>query len=290
MINSRRFLIEYASKMALMSRSEIVSTWDGLNKAQQENTINVTVALLAWGLCGRQSVQMPATFEAAMAATDERGAVGEKLPWPSFEIPLSQELHHPTDGRLVSVLVSTATDDLVTFKIRNDCRIVCSAVFEKREWNVRVSDVVDICRGFDGCLEEDHAAANIFLDDALYHEGDSRWWVVIGRLVCGAVMHINAERERHPGAYGRRVPKRGKASAHFVGRPLDLDCRGSIGAFLDGRSRRAPSVTTLVRGHWRNQVHGEGRVLRRRQWIQPFYRGEGPMLVRPVKVGFKEAV
>lgn len=29
----------------------------------------------------------------------------------------------------------------------------------------------------------------------------------------------------------------------------------------------------IVRGHWRNQAHGEGRALRRRQWVQPFWKG-----------------
>lgn len=29
----------------------------------------------------------------------------------------------------------------------------------------------------------------------------------------------------------------------------------------------------IVRGHWRNQAHGEGRALRRRQWIEPFWKG-----------------
>jgi len=30
---------------------------------------------------------------------------------------------------------------------------------------------------------------------------------------------------------------------------------------------------TLVRGHWRNQAHGPGRVLRTRKWIEPHVRG-----------------
>jgi len=29
----------------------------------------------------------------------------------------------------------------------------------------------------------------------------------------------------------------------------------------------------IVRGHWRNQAHGEGRKQRRRQWIEPFWKG-----------------
>jgi hypothetical protein len=53
---------------------------------------------------------------------------------------------------------------------------------------------------------------------------------------------------------------------------------------LDGATRAACREGTgtagwklihkfLVRGHWRNQVYGEGRALRRRQFIQPFYKG-----------------
>ena len=54
---------------------------------------------------------------------------------------------------------------------------------------------------------------------------------------------------------------------------------------LDGGLRKAMQVGEgnreswrlaqrfIVRGHWRNQAHGEGRALRRRQWIAPFWKG-----------------
>jgi len=32
-------------------------------------------------------------------------------------------------------------------------------------------------------------------------------------------------------------------------------------------------VQHVVRGHWKNQAHGEGRSLRKRIWLQPYYRG-----------------
>ena len=51
-------------------------------------------------------------------------------------------------------------------------------------------------------------------------------------------------------------------------------------------------VRTLVAGHWRNQPHGEGRVLRKLIWIRPFWRGpeEAPELnpKRVLAVPFKE--
>jgi hypothetical protein len=31
----------------------------------------------------------------------------------------------------------------------------------------------------------------------------------------------------------------------------------------------------LVRGHWRNQAHGEGRSLRKMLWVEPFEKGKG---------------
>jgi hypothetical protein len=30
----------------------------------------------------------------------------------------------------------------------------------------------------------------------------------------------------------------------------------------------------LVRGHWRNQAHGEGRALHKMLWVEPFEKGK----------------
>lgn len=49
----------------------------------------------------------------------------------------------------------------------------------------------------------------------------------------------------------------------------------AAGLSLGGAERAAWKlrVQFVVRGHWRNQVHGPGRSLRRRQWIEPFFKG-----------------
>jgi hypothetical protein len=36
---------------------------------------------------------------------------------------------------------------------------------------------------------------------------------------------------------------------------------------------RDKTVAVRVQGHWKNQAHGEGRGLRRRIWVQPYWRG-----------------
>jgi hypothetical protein len=62
---------------------------------------------------------------------------------------------------------------------------------------------------------------------------------------------------------------------YVVGRPVRLDSR--IREVLqhdrDGGARWKLAQRFVVRGHWRNQVYGEGRSLRKRLWIEPHWRG-----------------
>lgn len=52
----------------------------------------------------------------------------------------------------------------------------------------------------------------------------------------------------------------------------------------DQRQRSPLSHQVLVRGHWRNVPYGQGRALRRHQWIMPYVKGpEGaPLVNRPL--------
>lgn len=60
-----------------------------------------------------------------------------------------------------------------------------------------------------------------------------------------------------------------------VGRPVRLDggMRRALEASGDDAQKWQLAQRFIVRGHWRNQVYGEGRALRRRQWIAPFWKG-----------------
>ena len=52
--------------------------------------------------------------------------------------------------------------------------------------------------------------------------------------------------------------------------------RGLERMYSDRKSLSRNSVSCpkwLVRGHWRNQAHGEGRLLRKMAWIQPYEKG-----------------
>lgn len=105
-------------------------------------------------------------------------------------------------------------------------------------------------------------------------------------------------RSPRPGAKG--IARHGEPEHRFitVGKPLTIDCRPAVRSYIDegigrrtacGKGGGPPTVQTLVRGHYRRQVCGVGRLQRKTIWISPFWRGpeEAVILVR-TKVTEKE--
>ncbi len=46
-----------------------------------------------------------------------------------------------------------------------------------------------------------------------------------------------------------------------------------VADYLSGDAQRVYKIRWIVRGHWRNQPHGPGSMLRKRIWIAPFWKG-----------------
>lgn len=73
----------------------------------------------------------------------------------------------------------------------------------------------------------------------------------------------------------------------FVGKPINLDARTAVAAYIGSGRGAPPSVQTLVRGHHKRQVIGVGRSGRKVVWIEPYWRGpeDAPILTHPYQVG-----
>jgi hypothetical protein len=56
---------------------------------------------------------------------------------------------------------------------------------------------------------------------------------------------------------------------------VEIDLRQNMRDYLEGRSKKSFKVTTQfpVHGHWRWQPYGPKSSLRRRQWIEPYWKG-----------------
>jgi hypothetical protein len=108
------------------------------------------------------------------------------------------------------------------------------------------------------------------------------------RLVAGllyTVQHTSHFHVRERSRTERGEPRGGPPQHRnvFIGRPLPIDCRPQVRAYLVGDVRSAPSVQSLVRGHYKRQVVGVARGGRKVIWVEPYWRGpeDAPILARP---------
>jgi hypothetical protein len=126
------------------------------------------------------------------------------------------------------------------------------------------------------------------------YEMDMRTARMAQRLVAGLLLAMqNTENFKDRAVEAKRSKnKRAPGSpAHrliHVGRPLNIDLRPNIENYIrTGKTgtRRGgpPTVQVLVRGHYKRQAYGVGRLLRKVIWIEPFWRGpeEAIINVRP---------
>lgn len=102
--------------------------------------------------------------------------------------------------------------------------------------------------------------------------------------------------ERQRGGKKRNERSRAIGDLFQIGSPVSVDLRDDVRGFIkDGKAKRKrkahgkggkPTVQFLVRGHWRNQAWGPGRMLRKRKWIEPFWKGpeDTRVLVRGYEV------
>lgn len=105
---------------------------------------------------------------------------------------------------------------------------------------------------------------------------------MIRNLIRGACLSIaNPDEHRKKGAHGgasssknhRHGPPDLAQARFLLAAPVAIDLREHVAGVSSGRVSTAPKVQFLVRGHWREQVHGAARSLRKRIWIQPFWKG-----------------
>lgn len=101
------------------------------------------------------------------------------------------------------------------------------------------------------------------------------------KLIANLMTYIEASgalptKKREHGAPAQPVEKIHRERPLFdVGRTVKLTAamREALQASVKGGKTWELMQRFIVRGHWKNQVYGPGRTLRRRQWIEPFWKG-----------------
>jgi hypothetical protein len=282
------------------------SNFDRIVAAPPTTASDHTVALVyrLWAQLGAQSITMPHTFAAALMATDITKVNNDsiRMPWPVFEVQVPDGLLFSSEGPVHSLYVARKPKFL---KYMNDPNnehqhMLCYA-------DQSGLAVMTVGKFTDPMTEEelrtDITAENHLgignLSESLVENYDfsieTRLWIMARRLVVGAMLTIDNMKKDYEesGRKGKdpfpeRLPamkrEKLKTNTYKIGKPLNLDCRPAIREYMQGTRRSEPSVTTIVRGHWRNQAYGPKHSLRREKWIMPFVRGEGPVIVRPTHI------
>jgi hypothetical protein len=146
--------------------------------------------------------------------------------------------------------------------------------------------------------DEAPALSDLLVSDGSdLHEDDvtRRCLVMAKRLVAGLLLNLQhppnfkvKKVEARPRSKGREAEPEYRIIT--VGKPIEIDCRESVREYVEhgkaGRKHGPPTVQVMVRGHYRRQVCGVGRMDRKVIWIQPFWRGPEAALIqtRPGKV------
>lgn len=216
-----------------------------------------------WAAYGFPVLSVAADVAAAMALTD--GDVSDEssiaAPWPHFVLRIVGA--PPIRGSFGSVKVMRVSriDD------------------ELPRWDICAGELPGL--GFSGLS----SVAGEFPDTER-----GRSLAAMASLVFGTMKLVENAGVKFVNS-GKKRTKYGGRSADFfcrkykLGKPVVIRSKGhsfskEVARQISGeRSRKS---RWLVRGHWRNQAHGEGRSDHKRIWIQPFWKGPAaaPVLIR----------
>lgn len=215
--------------------------------------------VLLWMHSGFQTVEVGARLAASLASTS--GLSDLKMPWSSFVVRL-ENAPIEVAGKPIELIMVNELDGKTSIVITKGSRVVS-----------RSGSLASIAAGedYDGSAEDRALSLSC-------------------RLVLGCIAELESgEGKRRAFVRGDREgtkPSDPKLSPWVLGRPVTLDVTEEVRAYCAGGGT-APSVRTLVRGHWRQQPCGPRNEQRKLIHIEPFWRGpeEAAVVVRPHRIG-----
>lgn len=246
-----------------------------------------------WAFDGFPSVVVGARYAAALCATRAPVEMLQDVqsPWPSWVLEVPDQLL-----TFVSAYAKEETPVRRLLVSRYRRRRASGELQENStwDWTAYTADGTTVYRfGVDTerllaeVVESPYSAA---LFPCELTDQDDRTSALIGRLIVGVCLameagHVKRAPKGPPPAWRRRSKKAAPPPAgrvYVLGAPIQLDCRPSVRDYINGKRSAAPSVQHVVRGHWKNQPHGELNAHRKRIWVVPYWRGPdgAPVLLR----------
>lgn len=125
---------------------------------------------------------------------------------------------------------------------------------------------------------------------------DDRILNLLGRLIISMCVALSdpdnyrlqkVKKQKHRlGAKYQQKPKLPEVQTFIIGKPTKINCRPALIDYIEGVTRKGPTVRFLVRGHWKFQPHGPDWSLRKLIKIDPYWKGpeEAKILTRAISM------
>ena len=220
-----------------------------------------------WAVHAFQRLMTSHTFAAALMCSDVQQEVLDDIEkqWDAFLVIVPNKMLVTGPFEFSRVLVATYSFGARMILLTADARSV----------EVEAPTIAELLASDESNLVEESAV--------------QRCVVMAKRLVAGLLLNL-----QHPPTFTiKKIEARPKSKHReaepehrivTVGKPLEIDCREAVAEYIEhgkkGRKHGPPTVQVMVRGHYRRQVCGVGRMERKVIWIEPFWRGPEAALIQ----------
>lgn len=264
------------------------------------------VGSATWAELGFPLINLTHDFYRAIAVTDF-GEVGDEpmhMPFPAFVVRLPESLRgkdastplfiYPVPTKRIEVPVGVRPPmfsdernrliqpEEITFDVT---RMTLTSEPDENglergsftQWNNEVPYNAFLTGKVEAIDERDPLEARV--TSALGQSFDPELTKRSRRVLANTLLYINSNGGLPPEKkVGADVPveREHKTEPRFrVGRPIKLGARlkAAIREGLSGGASWKLDSRFVVRGHWRNQAYGPEHSLRRKQWIEPYWKG-----------------
>ena len=250
-----------------------------------------------WFASGAPRVRLSAAQAASLMLTDlPRDFVDAELhqPWPAFIVDLPENLVPIGDG-------SDWAKRVLVHRVRmsnRDCLWWMMVQGNATGFSVGRRSLYDLQNEDElrGEAADDGGVVVVLgcLRTQTTRESFARF-AAVAKLIAGICYKLQEKppapiRAQGGGAIRRRPGGPPQTTEIKLGFPVKVDFSNLVRGHLLGHVKRLAKVQWLVRGHWRNQVCGPQRAMRRMTWIEPFWKGpiDAPILVRDYIVKDRE--
>lgn len=241
-----------------------------------EEALPLYMSLYLWGLSSRPNFGLTSDFFEAIAVTDfgDPSDAPLYMPFDAFTLsfPPSQAFGGASRifvSKIPHVEVAAGAEVPLKWDSYRATLLTPEPVYT--QWRVGLSRKELFAE----------MAQKVDYADAYISEKEFSYAPRIRTLVSNVLSYIEAGGDLPTQVRGKKEAPQAVERIHptrplfEVGRVVKLDgnIRNALRESAGDKTKWALAQRFIVRGHWRNQAHGPARSLRRRQWIEPHWKG-----------------